>query len=377
MEDASAPRRGGSATACCGGWRWPVALSTSTVTLLTLVNLFWIGHLGTIAVAAVSVCGNILFIVFGLSNIVHTGALAIVSRRVGERQSGRGIPGDAPRRAARRRARRLVVAAAGYVSGAGGGRLLRRRRRGRGDGHLLSAHHVRRADAALRSASRSSACYQAGGDTRTPMLINVGVVLANGVADPFFIFEPGQVSVAGLPLGWLGWGVDGAAIAAVLTSVCRLRRLPHLVGRSRQRPFPPPATRVPPLVPAELWHMLRIGTPASIAHGGAAAVDLPAAQGHRVVRHHGDRRLRHRHALVRHQLDSVFRHLRRRRPPGRPEPRRAPRPRGGARRAPRPGGHHRARRALLRAVLRRGARHHARASTTTRRWSRPGNRSSS
>src|SRR5690242_3584200 len=63
---------------------WPVATSTSTVTLLTLVNLFWIGHLGTVAVAAVSVCGNILFIVFGLSNIVHTGALAIVSRRVGE-----------------------------------------------------------------------------------------------------------------------------------------------------------------------------------------------------------------------------------------------------------------------------------------------------
>src|SRR5262245_38081614 len=63
---------------------WPVATSTSTVTLLTLVNLFWIGHLGTVALAAVSVCGNILFIVFGLSNVVYTGALAIVSRRVGE-----------------------------------------------------------------------------------------------------------------------------------------------------------------------------------------------------------------------------------------------------------------------------------------------------
>src|SRR5215470_17958621 len=73
-----------------GGYRqlwdlaWPVALSTSTVTLLTLVNLFWIGHLGTVALAAVSVCGNILFIVFGLSTIVHTGTLAIVSRRMGE-----------------------------------------------------------------------------------------------------------------------------------------------------------------------------------------------------------------------------------------------------------------------------------------------------
>ncbi len=63
---------------------WPVSISTSTVTLLTLVNLFWIGHLGTVALAAVSLGGNILFIVFGLSAVVYTGALAIVARRVGE-----------------------------------------------------------------------------------------------------------------------------------------------------------------------------------------------------------------------------------------------------------------------------------------------------
>src|SRR5262249_30479163 len=63
---------------------WPVSISTSTVTLLTLVNLFWIGHLGTVAVAAVSLCGQILFIVFGVSNIVYGGVLAIVARRVGE-----------------------------------------------------------------------------------------------------------------------------------------------------------------------------------------------------------------------------------------------------------------------------------------------------
>src|SRR6266436_6640413 len=74
-----------------GGYRrivelgWPVSISTSTVTLLTLVNLFWVGHLGTAAVAAVSLGANILFIVFGISNIVYTGTLAIVARRVGER----------------------------------------------------------------------------------------------------------------------------------------------------------------------------------------------------------------------------------------------------------------------------------------------------
>ena len=74
-------------------WRlaWPVSISTSTVTLLTLVNLFWIGHLGTVAVAAVSLCGQILFIVFGISFIVHTGTLAIVARRVGEGHTARAF----------------------------------------------------------------------------------------------------------------------------------------------------------------------------------------------------------------------------------------------------------------------------------------------
>ena len=63
---------------------WPVSISTSTITLLTLVNLFWIGHLGTAAVAAVALGGNVLFIVFGISDIVYTGALAITARRIGE-----------------------------------------------------------------------------------------------------------------------------------------------------------------------------------------------------------------------------------------------------------------------------------------------------
>ena len=85
-------------------WRlaWPVSVSTSTVTLLTLVNLFWISRLGTEAVAAVSVCGQILFIAVALG-----------------------------------------------------------------------------------------ACYQASGDTRTPMLVNVVVVTLNGLIDPFFIERRG------------------------------------------------------------------------------------------------------------------------------------------------------------------------------------------
>ena len=240
---------------------WPVATSTSTITLLTLVNLFWIGHLGTVFLAAVSVCGNILFIVFGLSNVVHTGALAIVARRVGE-----GNLAHASR--ATRHALLLggalgvIVALIGYATapsvvgffGAGA------------DVEAIAVPYLKImyvGQVPLYLSVALSACYQAAGNTRLPMLINMAVVLANGIADPFFIFKPGEISVAGLPLGWLGWNADGAAIAAVLASAagCALFLAVSFV---RRHPFPAPA-RGGAFAFAELWQMLRIGTPASVS----------------------------------------------------------------------------------------------------------------
>jgi len=249
-----------------GGFRriwdlaWPVSISSSTLTLLTLANLFWIGHLGTSAVAAVSLCGNILFIVFGLSSIVFTGAVAIVSRRVGEGDRNAafsatvhavGLGGLLG----------LAIAALGYVAAPAivtffdAGAQVER----------LGIPYLRIMLAGqifLYVSIALGATYQAHGDTRTPMLVNVAVVLLNGVLDPFFIFAPAELQLGPVPLGWLGWGVNGAAIAAVLsgTAGCILfLAVSLLLGR--------PVTRPPGfhavLRPIELWHMIRIGAPAS------------------------------------------------------------------------------------------------------------------
>jgi putative MATE family efflux protein len=88
-------------------------------------------------------------------------------------------------------------------------------------------------------------------------------VLANGVLDPFFIFAPGQVTVAGVPIGWLGWGVSGAAIAAALSAAAGLV-LFLAVALLVQRPFAG-SIRGVRLVPSEFVRMLRIGTPASVS----------------------------------------------------------------------------------------------------------------
>jgi len=239
---------------------WPVSISTSTITLLTLVNLFWIGHLGTAAVAAVSLGGNILFIVFGISDIVYTGTVAIVARRLGEGRHREAFNASV-------HAVCLAVLLGGLVAligGVGAPAIV-----GFFDAGVavegLAVTYLRImfvCQVFLYVATALRAIYQAAGDTRTPMLINVAVVAANGVLDPFFIFDPGRVTIAGMRLGWLGWGVDGAAIAAALSAAAGMLLL-LAVSVVLGRPFRW-SLRAVRLEPAEFWRALRVGVPASV-----------------------------------------------------------------------------------------------------------------
>jgi putative MATE family efflux protein len=109
-----------------------------------------------------------------------------------------------------------------------------------------------------------AATYQASGDTRTPMLMNAAVVVLNGIADPFFIFHPGEVAVGGVSLGWLGWGVDGGAIAAALSGAvgCALFLGVSAFGGGPYRHAPENRAS---LSLGQFWHMARIGAPASLS----------------------------------------------------------------------------------------------------------------
>lgn len=241
---------------------WPVSISTSTVTLLTLVNLFWIGHLGTDAVAAVALAAQILFIVFGIANTVYAGTLAIVARRVGE-----GSLAEAFTAALHGACLGAAMGAVVALLGVGTARaIVAFFDAGEGVEVLAVSylHVMFLGQIPLFTSLALSASYQAAGDARTPMVVNVAVVVLNGILDPFFIFHPAEIAVAGLPLGWLGWGVPGAAIAAVLSSLfgCALFvAVSLLLGK----PLPWPSHGRVTLVPAELWRMIRIGAPASIS----------------------------------------------------------------------------------------------------------------
>src|SRR5436189_6454820 len=54
-------------------------------TLYFLVDLYWVGRLGTAAVAAVGIAGNVTFIVLALSQMLGVGTTTVVSHAVGRK----------------------------------------------------------------------------------------------------------------------------------------------------------------------------------------------------------------------------------------------------------------------------------------------------
>lgn len=55
-------------------------------TLYFLVDLYWVGRLGTDAIAAVSIAGNLTFIVLGLTQMLGVGTTTVVSHAVGRKE---------------------------------------------------------------------------------------------------------------------------------------------------------------------------------------------------------------------------------------------------------------------------------------------------
>jgi putative MATE family efflux protein len=54
-------------------------------TLYVLVDLYWVSHLGTEAVAAVGLSGNLMFVVLGLTQMLGVGTTALISHAVGRK----------------------------------------------------------------------------------------------------------------------------------------------------------------------------------------------------------------------------------------------------------------------------------------------------
>ena len=233
---------------------WPVMVNMGAHTLFSLIDLYWIGSLGTDAIAAVALCGNILFSMFGLTIIIESGALAMISRRIGaenlegadgaEGVAGQGMhlslllgAGVASLGMLAARPIMQLFDASSEVTELGTAYLV----------PMMAGFMVMFPGMAL------GATFTATGNTRTPMYVGVAANIANAVLDPFLIFGWG-----GLP----ALGVAGASIASLICQVLGLLALFQLYRR-RDMGFPRP--RLLRWYGASAWsRMLRIGIPSGL-----------------------------------------------------------------------------------------------------------------
>ena len=54
-------------------------------TLYFLIDLYWVGHLGTEAVAAVAIAGNLMFVVLAVSQMLAVGTTTLISHAAGRK----------------------------------------------------------------------------------------------------------------------------------------------------------------------------------------------------------------------------------------------------------------------------------------------------
>jgi putative MATE family efflux protein len=246
----SSPLTTGSVWKGLMGLAWPMFIGTTLQNLQSVIGLFWVGRLGSDAVAALAMGGTILMMLFPVVMGLAAGTVAIVSRRVGE-----GVP----QKAAEAGGQSLVVALiCGVVAGVAG---------------WYWAPELCRLQGATGVVARLSAEYlgisllgcftvfllfignsilQASGNTVIPMKAMILATVLNLVLDPIFIF--GLLGVPRL-------GVEGAALAMVLAQgvavVVVLRALAQ--GKSGVRvTLADWRFRIEPA-----WRLMRIGIPSS------------------------------------------------------------------------------------------------------------------
>lgn len=225
----------------------PAAMSALLQAGFLVVDTFWLGRVGPVALAAASTAGFMMWLAQTLGDGAASGSGAVLARAVGENDSG----------AAHR------AAAAGQTLGVWGSVLI-------STVGLLASHalfaFMRTAPGVTAAGLHYmwvilvgmpayfffvwlSAAFRAVGDAKTPLKLLLLAATVNLAVDPLLIFGIG-------PLPALG--VTGAALATVLSWLVASARGWVLLGRLGIRPAVFAFLKPPRL---ETWRALRVGLP--------------------------------------------------------------------------------------------------------------------
>ncbi|MFH1024561.1 MAG: MATE family efflux transporter, partial [Planctomycetota bacterium] len=74
----------GSPLRALGTLAGPMLVGAILQNIQSLIDLFWVGSLGGVAVAAVAMAGTMLMVLFPLLMGLATGTIALVARAIGE-----------------------------------------------------------------------------------------------------------------------------------------------------------------------------------------------------------------------------------------------------------------------------------------------------
>ncbi|MHC5053756.1 MAG: MATE family efflux transporter [Planctomycetota bacterium] len=239
----------------------PTMLATSAQTTISLVDTFWVGRLGPDAIAAVGMCGQVMFLLFTAFIGISAASSALVARAVGASDFDRADH-VATQALMLTFAVSVVVGTLGYVLAP---ELMR----------LLGAEpEVARLGAGYLRITFTGAVFifsmvvgggilRGAGDAVTPLVITVLAAVVNLVLDPVLIFGLG---------GFPEMGVRGAALASVTAQAIAysVGFGVLLVGRLRVR-LRLKDFRVD--LPA-VWQIVRIGLPASVQMSLRAAMGI-------------------------------------------------------------------------------------------------------
>ncbi len=231
------------------GVGWPVMISTISTTILTLVDIFWIGKLGASQVAGAALSSALFAVITSFGQVISAGTLAIIARYAGAGKREKiSIALDHSLILALLVALPILAAGLGWSSsllaGLGAGEIVV------GFG-LPYLRLLLVAVPFLYLGLVASTTLYGLGNTKTPMKINLLTGLTNMALDPLFIF------------GWLGfprWGVSGAGVATLLSLILSAAlNLRFLIKKQVL------LLRFPHLHFSLLGKILGIGFPASIA----------------------------------------------------------------------------------------------------------------
>lgn len=239
----------------------PIITAHTLQSLQSLIDMFFVGRLGSAAIAAVGIAGNVIMCIFPILMGINTATIAMISRATGSGDDARAghVAGQVLSLAA---IAALLLGAAGFAT----------------TNLIMGAFDVEQVVAEFGAGYLHiifagiiffcgifvlNGILQGAGDSVTPFYLGILTTACNLVLNPILIF-----GLLGLP----ALGVRGSALATVISWGISLTAGLIVLSRGKLRVRP----RIKDLLPrpATYWKVVTLGIPSSMTMGLRSLMNL-------------------------------------------------------------------------------------------------------